>query len=261
MAESARFGYLQARLHARHGQRPGREDWRLAEASMDLSHFLDAIRTTALRRWVRGVSADSSCLEIERLMRLAWRDTVEQAAAWAPQDWREALLWLRWLPELPAIDFALRRELIMPWMLDDQLVRAFALEDPARSLDALAETDLAPLVAELRAHGDPAKAWMRAWEPMIPSTAPEAVRAELTELMDGVNEHRQQMAECDPADSGQLLRRALAERFLRVFRRAAGTAAALVAFLGLEGLELERVRANLVTRRLLKHVPEGRSWA
>lgn len=261
MAESARFGYLQARLHARHGQRPGGDDWRLAEASMDLSHFLDAIRTTALRRWVRGVSADSSCMEIELLMRLAWRDAVEQAAAWAPQDWRDALLWLRWLPDLPALDVALQRAAVLPWMLQDRVVRAFALEDPARVLDALSDTELAPMEAELRRHGEVVKAWTQVWEQLIPTSAPDAVQAELAELLRLVDQHRQQMADPQLSETGQALRKALGERLLRVFRRSAGTAAALFAFLGLEGLELERVRANLVTRRLLKHVPEGRSWA
>jgi hypothetical protein len=47
MASDPRSAYLQARLQARHGDRPSAEDWRLLEASAELSHYMDAVRRTA----------------------------------------------------------------------------------------------------------------------------------------------------------------------------------------------------------------------
>ena len=145
MAESARLGYLQARLQARHGQRPNDEDWRLIESSVDLLHYLDAVRATALKRWVRGISPDSSAAEIEMLLRANWRDGVEQAAAWAPSAWRAMLLWCRWMPDLPALDHLLEDGDVRAWMLRDPIIQSFAREGPAACLEALTETELAPM--------------------------------------------------------------------------------------------------------------------
>lgn len=261
MAESARFGYLQARLQARHGQRPSHDDWRLAEASVDLSHFLDAVRATALNRWVRAVSADSSALEIEALMRMAWRDAVEQSAAWAPEFWREALLWLRWLPELPALAHLLAGQGVRPWMRRDPFMKSLAFDEPAACLEALKESPLALMAVNIKEHGDVSRAWVAVWRQLQPESAPSGVRAELAEMRESTQRHLQAMADIELETDGQVLRAALAERFTRYFRRGAGTITALFAFLGLEGLELERVRANLVTRRRLRPVEEGRSWA
>ena len=261
MAESARFGYLQARLQARHGQRPSGDDWRLAEASVDLGHFLDAVRATSLKRWVRAVSADSSALEIEALMRMAWRDAVETAAAWPPDAWREALLWLRWLPDLPALAHLLAGRGALPWMHLDPVIKRLASDDPDPFLETLSGSPLAPMAPDLAEHGDVVRAWLAIWQQRLPGTAPSDVLAELDELSAIVNDHLQVMADTDGEADGQILRAALAQRLSRWFRRGAGTIIALLAFLGLEGLELQRVRANLLTRRLLRTVAEGRSWA
>jgi len=261
MAESARFGYLQARLQARHGQRPSEDDWRLAEASSDLSHFLDAVRATSLKRWVRAVSADSSAMEIETLMRMAWRGAVEDSAAWPPQAWREALLWLRWLPELPALAHLLSGRGLLPWMGTDPVMRSLAFDDPAACMDALKGSPLAPLAANLAEHGGVVGAWLAVWRQLQPDRTPAGVRAQLDALRETVERHLQTMAEAEAETDGQVLRADLAERLTRFFRRGAGTMTALLAFLGLEGLELERIRANLLTRRLLRQAAEGRSWA
>ena len=98
MADSAQLGYVQARLQALYGARLVDADWRLIESSVDLQHYLDAARTTALKRWVMGVSPDASALEIERSLRAAWRETTSQLAGWAPAEWRDAMMWFRWLP-------------------------------------------------------------------------------------------------------------------------------------------------------------------
>lgn len=261
MAESARFGYLQARLQARHGQRPSPDDWRLLEASADLVHFIDGVRATPLKRWVRAVSSDSSALEIEAVMRMAWRDAVEQAAGWPPQAWRDSILWLRWLPELPALAHLLSGLAPPPWMRVDPVMKHLAGDNPEACLEALKRSPLAPMGLALQAHGDVIRAWAEVWRQLQPDDAPEAVQADLEALRDTLDRHLRTMAAVEAETDGQRLRAALAERLTRHFRRGAGTVTALLAFLGLEGLELERLRANLVTRRLLRPLAEGRSWA
>lgn len=264
MAETARLAYLQARLQARHGERPAAEAWQLAEASVDLAHFLDVLRGLSLQRWVRAISADSSCPEIERALRLAWRDLVVQAADWVPREWRPAVLCLRWLPDLPAVEFARRGQPSLLWMGQDAWLSA--VEELGEAGSGRAEAlmggpELSLLLAELGPNEDALEAWQRVWQRLLPDVAEDRPRAGLTDLLSLLREHRMQMARVDADASGQPLRQALGQELLRIFRRAAGTPAALFAFLGLEALELERVRANLVVRRLLRQVPEGRSWA
>lgn len=261
MAESARIGYLQARLQARHGQRPSEEDWRLIESSVDLLHYLDAVRASFLKRWVRGVSPDSSAAEIEMLLRANWRDGVVQAANWAPQAWREMLLWCRWLPELPVLAHLLDNGGVRPWMLRDPVIRDFALDEPGACLNALANTELAPMQAPLKAGQGVPSAWQSVLRDLVPGGVSAAAGEALIQLDRLLERHRSAMIEASPEHDGQALRQELGERFLRIFRRAAGTAAVVFAFLGLEALEAERVRAGLVTRRLLRRVPEGLTWA
>lgn len=86
MADDARLAYLQARLQARHGDRPATDEWRMAEAGTDLSHYLEAIRRTSLKRWVGDINPDMAPEAIERHLRAAWRDNVDQLAEWAPDD-------------------------------------------------------------------------------------------------------------------------------------------------------------------------------
>ncbi|NDY97075.1 hypothetical protein [Wenzhouxiangella limi] len=261
MAESARVGYLQARLQARHGQRPGEVDWRLIESSVDLLHYLDAVRATALKRWVRGVSPDSSAAEIEMLLRANWRDGVVQASTWAPGPWREMLLWCRWLPELPVLAHLLDGGGVRAWMRSDPVIRSFAFDDPGACLSALADTELAPMQPLLQAGEGVRSAWQSVLCDLVPGTVSSPAGDALEQLDRLLEGHRVAMLEAPEQGDGQALRKELGARFLRVFRRAAGTAAVVFAFLGLEALEAERVRAGLVTRRLLRRVPEGLTWA
>lgn len=261
MAESARVGYLQARLQARHGQRPSEEDWRLIESSVDLLHYLDAVRASSLKRWARGISPDSSAAEIEMLLRANWRDGVEQVANWAPDDWRVMLLWCRWLPELPVLAHLLDGGQLRPWMLRDPVIRFFAFEEPGACLEALSDTELASLQPLLNAGQGVRSAWQTVLRDLVPGHVSTPAADALAQLDRLLEQHRAAMIDAPGERDGQALRKELGRRFLRTFRRAAGTVAMAFAFLGLEALEAERVRAGLVTRRLLKRVPEGLTWA
>lgn len=297
MAEDPRLAYLQARLQARHGERPSGDDWRLAESSADLSHYLEAVRRTALKRWLGDVNHEMPAEAIERHLRAAWREGVDAVAAWSPADWRAAVEWLRWLPELPAVAHLLNGERVPPWMRDDPVTREFAFEEDARLRDALSEQALAPLLAADPA-ADPAantantataaseaapsrtsarrsktpataspvaRAWIDEWRRRLPKagycrSATAEERRRLAAMLAEVQEHVEAMRASEEAD-GRALRNALAARLLRHFRHGAGSAVALFAHLALDGLELERLRAGVVARRLLPERAEGRSWA
>lgn len=258
MAEDARFAYLQARLQARHGDRPAADDWRIAEASIDLSHYLDAVRRTALRRWVGDINHEMDAEAIERQLRAAWRAAVDEAASWSPQPWRAAVSWMRWLPDLPAVDHLLRGTKVPPWMRADPVLRDVAFDEPQRRRDALAESPLAPLPPDDGpADAGVADAWMKEWRARLPAAGPDD---KLEAILDAVQAHVETMRSATDGD-GQALRHALAAILARRFRRGAGSSVALFAHLLLDGLELERLRAGLITRRVLPQRAEGRTWA
>jgi len=261
MVESAHLGYLQARLQARHGKRPDDAGWHLVESSIDLLHFIDALRATELKRWVRGISPDSSAAEMERLLRATWRDAVTQASSWAPQEWQEALLWCRWLPELPTLAHLLEGGAVRSWMQADPIVSTYAFDAPRACLDALTATELEPMQAFLTSDSNVRSAWLAVFKRLSPSSGSRPIGQAMSELERVLDEHHASMLVASAESDGQIMRRQLGVRILRIFRRASGTVAALFAFLVLEALEAERVRAGLVTRRLLKRVPEGMTWA
>jgi hypothetical protein len=260
MADSARLAYLQARLQARHGDRPSPDDWRVAESSTDLSHYLDAIRRTSLRRWVADINHEMEPEVIERQLRIAWRGAVGEIASWSPAEWREAVEWLRWLPDLPAIGHLLRGGKAPPWMRADPVMRELAFDEPQRRREAFVDSPLAPLFHE----HEPAEvhvidAWLAEWRRRLPDPG-RGREEELEAAIEIVQRHIEAMRSDDGPD-GRALRNAFAARISRRFRRGAGSVSALISHLILDGLELERVRAGVVTRRLMPDRVEGRSWA
>jgi hypothetical protein len=270
MAEDARLAYLQARLQARHGDRPSADDWRVAESSADLSHFLEAVRRTALKRWIGDVNPDMAPEAMERHFRAAWRGAVDEVAGWSPEDWRAAVAWLRWLADLPAVEHLLRGLNIPPWMRADPALKEIAFEDPQRRLEAISEQPLAPLLEgdpddpTLDAPPDPdapriVARWVAEWRRRLPRSA-RAHRDELAALLEQVQAQLEAMR-ASPEPDGRALRNTLSASLARRFRKGAGTVTALFSHLLLDGLELERVRAGVMARRLLPERPEGRSWA
>jgi hypothetical protein len=260
MANDARFAYLQARLQARHGDRPAADDWRVAEASTDLSHYLEAIRRTALRRWVGDINHEMEPEAIERQLRAAWREHVDQVATWAPEEWRAAVEWLRWLPDLPAVEHLMRGAKVPPWMRADPVLREFAFDEPQRRREALAELPLGPVQPEDEAVvPQVVDGWLEEWRRRLPAAGRDP-DGELAQILEAIRNHVETMRSSDDTD-GRALRSALAGRLARRFRRGAGTATALFSHLVLDGLELERVRAGVMARRLMPERAEGRSWA
>ena len=273
MTEDARLAYLQARLQARHGERPSADEWRLAESSADLSHYLEAIRRTALKRWVSGINHEMAPEAIERQFRVAWREAVGEIARWAPDRWGPAVEWLRWLPDLPAVAHLLRGRKIPPWMRADPVMRELAFEEPERRREALAGLPLAPLAPDDETAGEDqhsedhdgadlppvTAAWVREWRRRVPGGL-GSHRETLAHILEQVLRHIEAMRASEDSD-GRMLRNLLGAALVRHFRRGAGTPVALFSHLALDGLELERVRAGVVTRRLMPERPEGRSWA
>jgi hypothetical protein len=260
MAKDARFAYLQARLQARHGDRPSPDDWRIAESSSGLSHYLEAVRRTPLKRWVGDLNHEMEPAAMERLLRATWRETVDQVADWSPEEWRPAVRWLRWLPDLPAIDHLLRGAKVPPWMRADPVMRELAFDELPRRREALAESPLAPLCPE----ENQAHATGRGG--LDPGTAAPAAR---------LGPRSRRRARADSRGRTQPRRGDARQRGPRRHRAAqpAGDAprATLPARRRHRGRAVlaprprrpgaRTLRAGIMARRLLPERAEGRSWA
>lgn len=258
MADSPRIAYVQSRMQARLGELPRSEDWRVAEASADLSHYLEALRSTGLQRWTGALAAGMEPEVLEREFRAAWTGCVDEITGWVPGEWRPAVAWLRWLPYLPALDHLLGARNVPPWMRTDPVMHRIAGDDPARRRQALASAGLAPLAPDDGKGPGVVEAWRTEWRHRLPPTETRD-RAVLERLARTVTDHLEVMREA--TGPGHSHRRLLRDSLLRLFRRSTGRMAAVFAHLGITGLDLDRARAGVMTRRLMPDRTEGRSWA
>lgn len=234
--------YAQARMQARHGERPDEALWRQLAGHREFADYLAAVRATGLARWVAGMDVADGPHAIERTLRRHWRGACAEVAHWLPLEWRAATDWAAVLIDLPAHAYLAQGGQAPEWML----------QDPG----------LAPLTAHAAPAGSPPDnhmpcprhAWLTAWRARWPTRDTEQAR-QLRQLTARVEEHLAQLAESDPARAWEA-RRALGRRVAHFFRACAGQPPAAFAHLLLQALDLERLRAELLDRALhRRHTP------
>ncbi len=125
MAIAGNLDYALARVAARQGQRVDDAAWRRLEASRDLDHYVAAVRSTALARWVSAMAADHDCHSMERSLRAQWRRYVEEVAGGHPQAWQVLQ---------PRSDIRTQHCLLMLWRTMEQ--HAQALQRASDSAEA-----------------------------------------------------------------------------------------------------------------------------
>lgn len=241
--------YAQSRLQARHGERLTATEWRLLETSRDLQHFLAATSHSALARWVAGLAAQADAHEIERRLRREWTAYVQEIAAWLPHEWRPALDWLRWLPQLQAVARLALAEPAPAWMFSDPVFGPVAPGSPLERARALESSDLAPLAAAVRGESTAIEAWLERWSGLVPPADRDA-RECLALLERLLAKHAAAAGAAD--QSLDPLRQDLERRLGRLFRRAASTPVAALCHLALLALDYERLRGDLILRATLE---------
>ncbi len=233
-----RWSYVQARLQARHGERLQDNDWRALEAAHSLDHFIERIRATSLRRFTESLNTRMSGHAIERTLRAAWRGYVAEIAAWVPPQWRPAVLWTAYVPDLPAVD-AWRKGDVRDWMRQEPTV--------AELIDGAKKATLAPLIGE--SGGATAARWYTRWYSLLPQKQKADGRL-LAEIADMVSAHVAQLAQAGAQETSRRYRHDLARAVTRLFRRHPAAPVAVFSHLLLVALDLERLRGGLTRRRL-----------
>ncbi len=254
MGPEGNIDYAQSRLQARHGERLTATEWRLLETSRDLQHFLAATSHSTLARWVAGLAPEAEPHEVERRLRHEWAAYIEEVAGWLPHEWRPALEWLRWLPQLQAVARLALAEPAPPWMFADPVFGPVAPGSPVERARALESSPLAALAAAVRGEATVTEAWLAHWGELVPPSDRDA-RECLAVLEQLVAKHAEAVRAADR--SLDPLRRDLEQRIGRLFRRAASTPVAALCHLGLLALDFERLRGDLILRATLERAIRG----
>ena len=246
MSNAADFAYMQVRLQARHGRRPDEQLWQRLQGTAGLANYLQAARQTTLLPWVSGLHASHGSHDIEHTLRSLLRDYVDLVARWLPVQWRSTILWTRLLPELPAIQHLLQGEAAPAWMLNNPRLRPFTSENEHTRIRAMLESGWRDVVQAWQQGKAPADAWMENWRRRWPG--PVRLHTGLQHLCTLF----QPQVKPPPVAAGHTARQRalLAEQLASAFRRYSFQPAAACAHLALVTLDLERLRAELITRAL-----------
>lgn len=246
MNATPQWSYAQARLQARHGERLSEVEWRTLEAVKSLDHFIERSRATALRRFAGPINAAMSSHAIERLLRAAWHDYVAEVASWVEADWQPALMWCAQVADLPALD-ALLRGAVPAWVGQDPALADFAGDEIAQRITALEKSPLAALAPGTNRASTLAGRWSAHWRSLWPRGTQTGA---LDELAAAVQSHVEQLQRAAARETSAPYRRALAQKLTRLFRRHSAAPVAAFAHLAMVALDIERLRGDLVRRRL-----------
>lgn len=250
MMGRADFAYAQARIQARHGTRLTERDWRRLEAMHNVAQYLHALRAAGRARWTERITPDMSSHAVEARLRAEWRCYAEEIARFQPEPWHAAVAWTAFLADLPVLDHLLRGGVVHRWMAEDEIYAPWAHRDARERAQALAASPVAALLREASAGTPMLRAWLNVWRRLWPRTS-AAQSDPLESVVRAVIAHGAVLRNPRVASSVGP-RMALAQRMSILFRRHVETAAASIAHLFLEALDLERLRAGLVRRVLLE---------
>ena len=248
MSEWVRWNYVQARLQARHGDRLDDAAWRMLEAARSFDQFLERSRTTSLHRFTDLIELRMASHTIERILRTAWRDYVAELATWVTPSWQRAVLWVAYLPDLPVLD-SLFNDAGPGWTREDPVFAPFARDDFQGHAADREASPFARLSPATERHGSLGAQWLAHWRALWPRLS-DRDRQGLDRLVAGVANYFESLARADLQDSSNPYRHALERDATRMFRRCAGTPAALFSHLTLVALDLERLRGGLIRRQL-----------
>jgi len=250
MSGSPQWSYVQARLQARHGERLQESDWRAIEAARSFDECIERARASPLHLFTERVQARTSSHDAERVLRDAWRAYVTEVAGWVPAAWRQAVMWTSHVPELPIIDALLKGE-APEWIPQDPVFAELAETNIRKRNAALANSRLDPLLASGAREQTLAARWYTHWHSLC-RHRPRADKSALFDLTATIKAHVERLDRAGLQETSAPYRRDLARSLTRLFRRHSGSPAAMFCHLALVALDLERLRGDLIRRRLFE---------
>lgn len=248
MSQMAKFAYSGARLHARHGDRLDAAGWRRLTGVGDLLQLLQAARASTLRPWVLPFNEETDVHVMELWLRRQFREYVDTVARWQPASWRDALRWSRRLPDLPALRHLLSGESAWPWMREDEALELFMTEDGQARVDALRDSDCAPLLRAFEADLSLLEGWLSQWRKLWP-TRTKRFTAPLESLGALLRRHVDALTGTMDVRDAERGREQLKAQLVAGFRRHVHDPAGAYFHLALMAADVAALRGELVRHR------------
>jgi len=242
------FIYTQTRLQARHGMRPDERGWQLAESQRELGNFLQTARQTGLKTWVSGLQANDGHTQLETGILKRYRDYIDEIASWVPQGWQKSVEWTKSLTYLPALLHLLKGNTAQAWMLQDPVLKPFTAIHHDQRNAAFLQSEYAPMVHAQHGGVSLLVAWEAHWKSLWPRLRANE-RASLQQLRSLLQQHLSSFAQEAP-DAAWRHRQHLARRLSTLFRDFRYQPAAIFSHLLLVALDVERLRGDILQRRL-----------
>jgi hypothetical protein len=245
MMELQNIAYAQARVQARFARLPSEGEWQRLAASRTLAAFLEDARTGVLRVWIKGFSGQSDTHDLEVGVRGLYREAVDEVASWVPRSWRDAVSWTRWLILLPLVERTRNGGAMPHWVSRDPWLRTLLGDDGSLDRERMSAAGGDSLLgAEL----DPLAVWTIHWRRQWPRSTGRS-RANLEKLAELVQVHVAGFQRLT-TDTAWSARQRLREELRLGFHQRMLQPAVPFIYLALVALDLERLRAALVTRVL-----------
>lgn len=244
MSSVRRFAYAQVRLQANHARFPDENGWRRLEATTSPGHLLNSLRNGPMRPWVLAIDTQMDPHRLEQTVRNLLREHIDAVASWQPREWQAAVHWSRTLLDLPALEHLVSQPTVPHWIRRDPTLRPYALDNPGLRLQALADSEYAPML-DARLQGEPlTRGWVEHWRSLWPPTS-ATERGPLEALVRWLSDQRVLLG------SGQLhesrpARHRLLDALVPAFRRHSFQPAAAFLHLTIAAVHLERLRGTLL---------------
>ena len=200
-----------------------------------------------LQSWVRTLDPGQSSDEIETELRRLFRHHVDEVAGWVPPAWREAVVWVRRLPDLPALQHLLSGEPVPAWLQEDAELRDMGCLPVDSRLQAMRHSDCNVFLMASQTGESLTDAWLNHWRTLWPGTARQ--NQSLEKLGDALH-HYLRVLQADSCASVQTRCETLHVQLVSAFRRYSFQPAAVFSSLALTALELARLRGDLLVRQL-----------
>ncbi len=246
MPVSTRFIYTQTRLQARHGMRPNNQEWQMVEGQKDLAGFLQSARQTSLRPWVLSLHGQDNSLIIEATLRQLYRNYVDEVVIWLPSSWRSPVQWIKYLYDLPSLQYLLSGNTAPTWMRDDPQLKQFTATNLEARIKFMQQSVYAPLIAARQSGKTLLAGWTEHWRSLWPQ---EKSHKSLVKLIRLFNQHLANFQQLSPQQAWKS-RETLAATLTIMFRQFSYQPVAAFIHLALIALDLERLRGDLMQRCL-----------
>ena len=247
MIPSSQFAYSQARLHARHGERPVEQVWRQLETQQELANFLQSARRTSLRPWVLGMHFDDNWHQLEQSLLQQFHHYIEHLAGIQPSAWRAAVQWTGQLLYLPSLLYLLSGNTAPGWMTQDTYLKDFISSEMDLRMLAMQESDSAPLIAAWQEKIPLLQGWIQHWRSLWPGHR-ASTSAPLKQLIALLQGHLEAFGSKQHRSWQE--RELLERQLIILFRRYSQQPAGVFIHLALLALDIERLRGNIMQRAL-----------